>query len=108
MDVSAFFNYGVEFTALSGTRLNLAHIRTQLITQRQAYTALTLTINGLDDELDHESRNWAIQAAERLVKKKPTHQFVRARMMARPLPEKADIEAAKDNRDHSNYFSFPA
>jgi citrate synthase len=102
MDVSAFFNYGAEFTALSGTRLDLAHIKTQLITQRQAYTALTLTINGLDDALDHESRTWAIQAAERLVKKKPTHQFVRARMLARPLPEEADIEVAKDIADHSN------
>ncbi len=100
--MSAFFNYGAEFTTLSGTQLNLSRIKNHLITQRQAYTALTLTINGLDHELDRESRTWAIEAAERLVKTTPTHRFVRARMLARPSPEEADIETALDISNHSN------
>jgi tetratricopeptide (TPR) repeat protein len=96
MDISTFFNYGAEFTTLSGPRLDLAHIKSQLETQRQAYRALTFIIAGMDEELDYESRAGAIEAAERLIKEEATHWMVSARMLARPLPGEADIEFAVD------------
>lgn len=96
MDLSLFFNYGAEFTTLSGAQLDLAQLKAQLIARRQAYRALTLTISGLDAELDHECRRAAIETAESLLRDGPTHQFVRARMLARPLPAEADIEIARD------------
>jgi hypothetical protein len=46
MDLSMFFNYGAEFTTLSGAQLDLAQLKAQLIARRQAYRALTLTISG--------------------------------------------------------------
>ena len=96
MDISMFFGYGAEFTTLSGTRLDLADIKSRLATQRQAYLALTLIISGLDRDLDGESRAAAIEAAEELFKEESTRRFVRARMLARPVPEEADVEVARD------------
>lgn len=96
MDLSMFFNYGAEFTTVSAPQLDLAQIKDQLIAQRQAYRALALVISGLDPELDDECRRAAIESAASLLRDTPTHRFVRARMLARPLPEEADIETARD------------
>jgi tetratricopeptide (TPR) repeat protein len=94
MDLSMFFNYGAEFTTLSGAQLDLSQLRNQLVVQRQAYLALTLIISGMDEELDDESRTAALEAAERHLAEEFAHRFVRARMLGRPLPEEADIEPA--------------
>ncbi|MDQ1592406.1 MAG: hypothetical protein QOG71_3033 [Pyrinomonadaceae bacterium] len=96
MDLSTFFNYGAEITTFSGAQLDLAQLKNQLITQRQAYRALAMVISGLDEELDQESRQTAIEAAESLFRDAPTLRFVRARMLSRPLPAEADIEVARD------------
>ncbi|HZG54171.1 MAG TPA: tetratricopeptide repeat protein [Pyrinomonadaceae bacterium] len=96
MDMSMFFNYGAEFITLSGEQLDLSQLRNQLIAQRQAYRALTMVISGLDGELDEESRQAAIEDAEGLFRDAATRRFVRARMLARPLPTEADIEVSRD------------
>src|SRR6266446_4494036 len=94
MDVSAFLNFGAELKTLPVSELNLASLRTELAAQRRANHALTLIISGLDDELDDETRSSAIERAERLVEEDSARRFVRARMLARPLPKEADVERA--------------
>src|SRR5215212_9668071 len=90
IDVSTFFGLGAEVKSLANGQLNLDYIKTQLVSQQRAYRALMLIISGMDKVLSHESRTSAITTAERLAEEPSTHRFVRARLLARPVPEEAD------------------
>ncbi len=105
MDVSAFLNFGAELKTLPDSELNLASLRTELAAQRRANHALTLIISGLDDELDDETRSSAIEWAERLVEDDSARRFVRARMLARPLPAGTDIQTALEIAIRTNATS---
>jgi len=96
MDVSAFLNFGAELKTLPDSELNLVSLRSELATQRRANHALTLIVSGLDDDLDDETRASAIESAESLVEQDSVRRFVRARMLAKPLPAGTDIQTAVD------------
>ena len=102
IDISTFFSLGAEIKTLSNGQLNAAYLKSQLVAQRQEYRALTLAISGMDRVLDYDTRKAAITTAENLIRRRSTHRFVRARLLARPAPEEADVETAIDIAIHSN------
>lgn len=90
-DVSVFFDCGAEFTTISNGRIDIESIKSALEFNTLIHRALSMTLSGLDGELSSDSRLLSIEAAEELLQDESVRAFVRARLLARPLPTTADI-----------------
>jgi tetratricopeptide (TPR) repeat protein len=93
-DVSMFFHSGAEYSLLTGPVKDLQQLADSLERETRAHTALTLVLCGMDPSLD-ETRLLSIEAAEELLQDAYVHSFVKRRLLARPLPESADMEGAR-------------
>jgi tetratricopeptide (TPR) repeat protein len=92
-DLSAFFRYGAEFTTLPNAHPD--RVAVALRFQTSAQRALSLILSGLDEEIENDTRSLAIEASEELLRQEPVFHFVRARLLARPVPPTADMEGAR-------------
>jgi tetratricopeptide (TPR) repeat protein len=92
-DLSTFFRYGAEFTALPDAHPDWVAVALRFRTS--AHRALSLVLSGMDVELDNDTRSLAIEASEELLRQEPVYHFVRARLLARPVPSTADMEGAR-------------
>src|ERR1043165_1648936 len=93
-DVALFFDSGAEYSVLSGRNISLDAIKRSLELSSQAHAALSMSLSGLNSELSPRSRRLSIEAAEEFLQDTAAHTFVRKRLLARPLPDVADIEGA--------------
>lgn len=97
MDFSTFFNFGAEIRPFSPhEKPGLTGLRQEIAEQRKERRALTLAINGMDSDLDKETRLNSIEWAEKFMKEERPRRFVRARMLGLPLPHEADVGTARD------------
>jgi dTDP-4-dehydrorhamnose 3,5-epimerase len=108
IDFSTFFNFGTEIMVLSNAPLNITYVHDQLSAQTERYRALTLTVSGMDHMLDLDSRKHAITTAARLTKTESTFHFVKARLLARPAPDEAELETAIDIAVSANASNMAA
>src|ERR1041385_7580865 len=93
-DLSMFFHSGAEFSLLTGPLKDLQQLAGSLERETRAHTALTLVLCSMDPSLD-ETRLLSIEAAEELLQDDYVHSFVKRRLLARSLPEGADMEGAQ-------------
>jgi tetratricopeptide (TPR) repeat protein len=93
-DLSMFFHSGAEFSLLTGPVKDLQQLAGSLERETRAHTALTLVLCSMDPSLD-ETRLLSIEAAEELLQDDNVRSFVKRRLLARPLPESADMEGAR-------------
>ncbi|MDX6693076.1 MAG: hypothetical protein QOF02_679 [Blastocatellia bacterium] len=93
-EVAFFFDVSREYSVISGGDISSATIRETLEFSRQAHGALTMMLSGLNQELSPESRRLSVEAAEELLQDGAALAFVRARLLARLLPETADMDGA--------------
>jgi tetratricopeptide (TPR) repeat protein len=79
-------------------------LREELQQTYARHRALSFTLSGLDSDLSGPTRSLCIEAAEELCQDGLVRDFVRHRLLARPLPETAEIiagvEFAKLNESH--------
>ncbi len=93
-DMAAFRHSGAEIDVMSEAALGVEQLRRQLRSRRDAHSALALTISGFDPRLSDKTRMLAIEAVEELMDEEAHRAFVRHRLLARPLPEEADLAGA--------------
>jgi hypothetical protein len=104
-EISLLFDSGTEVSVLHSERIDSEAIKGTLETSAQNYRGLSMTLAGLDSELTTESRVLAIEAAEELFQGKLVRQFVRKRLLARQLPDSADINGAIEQGKAANASS---
>ena len=93
-DVSMFFHSGAEFSMLTAPVKDLQQLLVSLERETQAHTALTLVLCSLDPDLA-ETRHLSLESAEELLQDAYVHSFVKRRLLARPLPNSADMKGAQ-------------
>ncbi len=94
-NANIYFICGAEFTALPPGKTDLTTIKDTLLASTISYRALNSLLGGLDEDLESEARQLSIEEAEEtLGSNSRAYSFVKSRLLARPLPEEADIQAA--------------
>ena len=93
-DLSLFLDCRPDFSFIGDQNLNQQRIRDLLDVERKAHRALKLTISGFDGKLRDRTRSLSIAAAEELLQDQSVDGFVKNRLLARPLPDPADIGGA--------------
>ena len=80
-----------EIEVLSAPHLDVEQIRQELQSSRDAYHALSFSISGFDPALSDETRALCIDVANDLMQDEAVRAFVRNRLCARLLLDKADL-----------------
>jgi tetratricopeptide (TPR) repeat protein len=94
-DANIYFTSGAEFTTLPPGKTDLSTIKDTLLASTISYRALNSLLGGLDGDLESEVRQLSIEEAEEtLSSNSRSYSFVKSRLLARPLPEEADVQAA--------------
>lgn len=95
-DVSLLLDCSSDVVSLSQENLTLSSIKSVLEMETRSHKALVLILGGLDEEMSQRTRSMSVVAVETLLESKSVTSFLRARLLARPLPGKADIHGALD------------
>ena len=93
-DISLFWTSGSEISSMTDQNIDLSKVQDFLENDTRNHRALTLCINGFNRELSKETRLTSIEAIEELFSKSPIESFVRARLLARVLPNEGDLPGA--------------
>ena len=89
-EVSFMMDCGAEFTRVNNFRGFDFH-RSDIELERNKKQVLSLSLSGLDNDLSDETRLMCIDAAEELAADDRVLHFLKARLLARIVPEAADI-----------------
>jgi tetratricopeptide (TPR) repeat protein len=92
-DVAFMEDSGAEITETAGP-LDLGALRDALTSGKRRQNALTLSLGGLDPDLSAETRRLFCEAALEALKEEAVYNFVRNRLLSRPLPKEADLLGA--------------
>jgi len=85
----------VEVTdTIKGSERPQEQLAELLRSQRGTYDALAFTLNGLNPKLKDKTRMSGVKLAEKLCQTEEVYQFVRQRLLNRPLAKGMDIQKA--------------
>ena len=93
-DISLLLDCSTDVLSISWQDLSLSRIKDILAERTLCHKALTLVLSGLDEELSLSNRSISIEAVENLLEQEAVLRFLRARMLARVLPDEADLPGA--------------
>lgn len=93
-DVSLLLDCSSEVISIAENNLTLYTIENILKKETLSHKALILILSGLDKDLSDKSRSLSVESAEGLLEFDFVAGFLRARLLARPLPAESDILGA--------------
>src|SRR4051812_4667876 len=103
-DVSLLLDSGAESDNLGHVR-DIGALLEKLRHSHLCHRALSFVLSGLDPDLSPATRTLCIEAAEELLDNRSARDFVRNRLLARPLPEPGDISGAVEHARFSGSVS---